>query len=111
MADIKRTSRILLAVLLLPLLHSAHAAAPAAVDAGPKLPPPPPGMFAPPGRSITHVAGDLYRANNGGWYVAVLVTPAGIVLVDTLNTDFAKWLKQALADFVNGQIIQVDGGR
>ncbi|MET0292258.1 MAG: MBL fold metallo-hydrolase [Steroidobacteraceae bacterium] len=61
------------------------------------LPPPPPGMFAPPGRAITHVKGDVWRANNGGWYVGFLVTPEGIVLVDTLSVDFATWLKTELA--------------
>ena len=60
------------------------------------LPPPPAGMFAAPGRSLTHVAGDLYRANNGGWFVGILVTPDGIVLVDTLSVEFATWLKQEL---------------
>ena len=101
-----RHALALLTALLLPLLQGTQAAAPAVADAGPKLPPPPAGMFAPPGRSITHVAGDLYRANNGGWYVAVLVTPAGIVLVDTLNTDFAQWLKKALAERFPGKIVK-----
>ena len=58
------------------------ALAPAAGPA-PQIPPPPPGMFAPPGRGIEHVTGDLYRARNGGWYVAFLVTRDGILLVDT----------------------------
>lgn len=62
-----------------------------------KLPPPPPGMFAPPGRAITHVRGDVYRANNGGWYVAILDTPEGLLLVDTLSVPFATWLKEELA--------------
>jgi len=72
----------------------------------PNLPPPPPGMFAPPGRSITQVTGDLYRANNGGWYVAFLVTPDGIVLVDTLSVDFAKWLKGELAKRFPGKPVK-----
>jgi glyoxylase-like metal-dependent hydrolase (beta-lactamase superfamily II) len=70
------------------------------------LPPPPPGMFAPPGRAITHVRGDLWRANNGGWYVAFLVTPQGIVLVDTLGVDFAKWLKGELAQRFPGKPVK-----
>jgi glyoxylase-like metal-dependent hydrolase (beta-lactamase superfamily II) len=61
------------------------------------LPPPPPGMFAPPGRAITHVKGDVYRASNGGWHVAILDTPEGLLLVDTLNVSFATWLKDELA--------------
>jgi glyoxylase-like metal-dependent hydrolase (beta-lactamase superfamily II) len=54
-------------------------------------------MFAPPGRAITQVRGDVYRANNGGWFVGFVVTPQGIVLVDTLSVDFARWLKAELA--------------
>jgi glyoxylase-like metal-dependent hydrolase (beta-lactamase superfamily II) len=88
---------------------TAWAAAPVASPvpaAVPKLPPPPPGMFAPPGRGITQVKGDLYRANNGGWYVAFLVTPDGIVLVDTLNADFARWLKGQLAERFPGKPVK-----
>jgi len=50
-----------------------------------------------PGRQITQVAPDLYRANNGNWYTIFLVTPAGILLGDPINVDFAKWLKTELA--------------
>lgn len=99
-------TRILAALALLLATGAGLRAATPAADAGLKLPPPPPGMFAPPGRAITHVAGDLYRANNGGWYVAILVTPDGIVLVDTLNTDFARWLKQALAERFPGKPVK-----
>lgn len=99
-------TRILAALALLMATGAGLRAATPATDAGPKLPPPPPGMFAPPGRAITHVAGDLYRANNGGWYVAILVTRDGIVLVDTLNTDFARWLKQALAERFPGKPVK-----
>jgi glyoxylase-like metal-dependent hydrolase (beta-lactamase superfamily II) len=45
------------------------------------------------GREIIKVTDDLYRAKNGTWYGMFLVTPEGILLVDPLNTDFAKWLK------------------
>lgn len=82
---------------------------PAAQTAGDlprNLPPPPAGMFAAPGRSITHVKGDLYRANNGGWYVGFLVTPDGIVLVDTLSPPFAKWLKGELATRFPGKPVK-----
>ena len=76
------------ALLLAAWMHTGSAAdAPAGpsarTGAAASLPPPPPGMFAPPGRAITHVKGDLYRANNGGWYVAILDTPEGLLLVDT----------------------------
>jgi glyoxylase-like metal-dependent hydrolase (beta-lactamase superfamily II) len=70
------------------------------------LPPPPPGMFAPPGRAITHVKGDVYRANNGGWYVGILDTPEGLLLVDTLNVPFAQWLKPELARKFPGKVVK-----
>jgi glyoxylase-like metal-dependent hydrolase (beta-lactamase superfamily II) len=72
----------------------------------PRLPPPPPGMFAPPGRAITHVKGDVYRANNGGWFVAILDTPDGLLLVDTLNVPFAKWLKEELGKRFPGKQVK-----
>jgi len=49
-----------------------------------------------PAREIIKIGDDLYRARNGGWYGLFLVTPAGIVLVDPISTDFAKWLKTQL---------------
>jgi glyoxylase-like metal-dependent hydrolase (beta-lactamase superfamily II) len=49
-----------------------------------------------PARSITQVTGDLYRASNGNWNTVFLVTPAGIVLADPLNVEFAAWLKAQL---------------
>ena len=70
------------------------------------LPPPPAGMFAPPGRAITHVKGDVWRASNGGWFVGFVVTPDGIVLVDTLSVDFAKWLKAELAKRFPGKPVK-----
>lgn len=67
---------------------------------------PPRGMFAPPDRAITHVKGDVYRANNGGWYVAILDTPAGLLLVDTISVPFAKWLKDELAKKFPGKQVK-----
>jgi len=49
-----------------------------------------------PPRGIVPVKGDLYRARNGNWYTAFLVTPAGIILADPINEDFAPWLKREL---------------
>jgi glyoxylase-like metal-dependent hydrolase (beta-lactamase superfamily II) len=49
-----------------------------------------------PTREIVHVAGDLYRARNGGWYTVFLVTPDGIILGDPINETFAPWLKAEL---------------
>ncbi len=46
--------------------------------------------------AIVHVAGDVYRANNGNWWAVFMVTPDGIVLGDPINTRFASWLKDEL---------------
>jgi len=67
---------------------------------------PPPGMFVPPGRAITHVKGDVYRASNGGWFVAILDTPEGLLLVDTLNVAYATWLKAELAKKFPGKPVK-----
>lgn len=76
-------------------------------DAPPRnVPPPPAGMFAPPGRGITHVKGDLWRAHNGGWYVGILDTPDGLLLVDTLSVPFAEWLKGELARRFPGKVVR-----
>ncbi len=58
----------------------------------------PPAPAAPRGpvREITRVAPDLYRARNGNWYTIFLVTPAGIVLGDPINLEFARWLRSQL---------------
>lgn len=47
-------------------------------------------------RQIVHVAGDVYRANNGNWWSVFMVTPEGIVLGDPINTQFSEWLKSEL---------------
>jgi glyoxylase-like metal-dependent hydrolase (beta-lactamase superfamily II) len=78
----------------------------AADAAAARLPAPPPGMFAPPGRTLTHVKGDVYRANNGGWYVGILDTPEGLLLVDTLSVPFATWLKDELARKFPGKAVK-----
>lgn len=46
---------------------------------------------------ITRITGNLYRGHAYGLYNAFLVTPAGIVLADPINTAFAIWLKTELA--------------
>ena len=46
-----------------------------------------------PAREIIKIADDIYRARNGTWYGLFLVTSEGIVLIDPLSTDYAKWLK------------------
>lgn len=52
--------------------------------------------FAAPEREIVHLEGDLYRAREGNWYAIFLVTEAGIILGDPLNTRFAEWLSTEL---------------
>jgi glyoxylase-like metal-dependent hydrolase (beta-lactamase superfamily II) len=47
-------------------------------------------------REIVHVAGDVYRANNGNWWAIFMVTPEGIILGDPLNVQFSTWLKEQL---------------
>ena len=48
-------------------------------------------------RSITKIAGDLYRFQNRTHYSVFLVTPEGILVTDPINADAAKWLKTELA--------------
>ena len=50
-----------------------------------------------PAREITPITAELFRARNGNWHTIFLVTPAGIVLGDPINVDFARWLKGELA--------------
>ena len=47
-------------------------------------------------RSITKIAGDLYRFQNRNHYSVFLVTPEGILVTDPINADAAKWLKADL---------------
>ena len=49
-----------------------------------------------PAREIIQIAPDLYRAHDGNWYTIFLVTPAGIILGDPINLNFARWLKAEL---------------
>jgi glyoxylase-like metal-dependent hydrolase (beta-lactamase superfamily II) len=86
----------------------AQAAKPAARKAAKPFNPgtPYPGQFAPRANVITQVKGDLWRAGDGSWFVAFLVTPDGIVLVDTLNPAFAEWLKAQLAERFPGKPVK-----
>jgi glyoxylase-like metal-dependent hydrolase (beta-lactamase superfamily II) len=49
-------------------------------------------------RSITKIAGDLYRFQNRAHYSVFLVTPEGILVADPINADAAQWLKAELAN-------------
>jgi glyoxylase-like metal-dependent hydrolase (beta-lactamase superfamily II) len=48
-------------------------------------------------RSITQIAGDLYRFQNNFHFSVLLVTPDGIIATDPINADAAEWLKAELA--------------
>ncbi|MCH8861092.1 MAG: MBL fold metallo-hydrolase [Proteobacteria bacterium] len=48
-------------------------------------------------RSITHIAGGLYRAQNNFHYSVFLVTDEGIIATDPINREFAEWLKAEMA--------------
>jgi glyoxylase-like metal-dependent hydrolase (beta-lactamase superfamily II) len=52
----------------------------------------------PPRRSITRIAGDLYRVQNNDHYTVFLVTPAGIILADPINVEAAAWIKAQLTE-------------
>jgi len=48
-------------------------------------------------RSITKIAGDLYRFQNRFHYSVFLVTGEGILVTDPINAEAAKWLETELA--------------
>lgn len=60
--------------------------------------------FADDKRSITKIAGDLYRFQNNFHYSVFLVTPDGIIVTDPINADAARWLKTELAKRFNKPI-------
>ena len=66
----------------------------------------PPGPPRAPARAISEVKGDVYRANNGGWHVAILDTPDGLLLVDTISVQFSTWLKTELAKKFPGKQVK-----
>jgi len=57
-------------------------------------------------RALVQVKGDIWRANNGNWWTLVYVTPDGILLVDTISEDYAKWLKAELAQKFPGKPVR-----
>lgn len=44
-------------------------------------------------RTITHIAGDLYRLQNDFHFSAFLVTPKGVIATDPINAEAATWLE------------------
>jgi glyoxylase-like metal-dependent hydrolase (beta-lactamase superfamily II) len=55
-------------------------------------------------RSITKVAGDVYRFQNNFHYSLVTVTDAGVVVVDPINEGAAAWLKANLGKITDKPI-------
>lgn len=55
-------------------------------------------------RSITKVAGDVYRFQNNFHYSLVTVTDENVVIVDPINADAAVWLKDNLATITDKPI-------
>ncbi len=95
------------AVLLAMQLASPAAAAPANRP-GVAASPAPAAVTPRPARARTfiNVKGDIWRAGNGNWWSLVYVTPDGIFIVDTINTDFATWLKAELAQRFPGKPVR-----
>ncbi|HEY5410512.1 MAG TPA: MBL fold metallo-hydrolase [Caulobacteraceae bacterium] len=88
-------NRILKGCALALLLAGAASAASAQTTRGQAAPPPATPRFEPP-KVITPVTGDIFRAGNGNWWSLFAVTKAGIIVVDPISVDFAKWLKAQL---------------
>ena len=56
----------------------------------------PPAIAQEAKRSITKIAGDLYRFQNNFHYSVFLVTSDGIIATDPVSPDAARWLQQEL---------------
>ena len=50
-----------------------------------------------PKRTITPIAGDLYRFQNNFHFSVFLVTPEGVIATDPIDADAAAWLKAEIA--------------
>ena len=48
-------------------------------------------------RTITKIAGDLYRFQNNFHFSVFLVTPEGVIATDPINAEAARWLKDEIA--------------
>lgn len=57
-----------------------------------------------PKRSITKIAGDLYRFQNNFHFSVFLVTDAGVIVTDPINADAAKYLKAEIKKRFNKPI-------
>ena len=57
-----------------------------------------------PKRSITNVAGDVYRFQNNFHFGLVVFTEEGVVVADSINAEAAVWLKAELATMTDKPI-------
>jgi len=55
----------------------------------------------PPQRALIKIADNLYRWQNIGHFGVVYVTPAGVVVGDTINAEASRWLKDEIAKQFN----------
>jgi glyoxylase-like metal-dependent hydrolase (beta-lactamase superfamily II) len=55
----------------------------------------------PPNRALVKVADNLYRFQNNFHFGVVYVTPAGVIVGDTIDTAAATWLKDEIAKQFN----------
>ena len=55
-----------------------------------------PAASAEDARSLNKVSGDVYPARSNHYYSLVVVTSAGVVVVDPINTTEASWLRENL---------------
>jgi glyoxylase-like metal-dependent hydrolase (beta-lactamase superfamily II) len=55
-------------------------------------------------RSITKVAGDVYRFQNKFHHALVTVTKSGVVVVDSINQSAAQWLRENLKQITDKPI-------
>lgn len=63
---------------------------------------------AAPKRSITQVAGDIYRFQDGGHCGVFMVTAQGVILVDPITLDTARWVQGEIASRFHGaKVVQV----
>jgi glyoxylase-like metal-dependent hydrolase (beta-lactamase superfamily II) len=55
----------------------------------------------PPQRALIKIADNLYRWQNVGHFGVVYVTPAGVIVGDTINAEGSRWLKDEIAKQFN----------
>ena len=49
-------------------------------------------------RSITHLAGDVYRFQNNAHFSVFMVTPEGVIATDPISPDAARWLNNEIQE-------------